>query len=144
MEKGRARELLERYRDGRCSDAERRQVERWYLHLADTMKDAELTASDYARIDKHLRNRLPEMQQTKEKRLRSLLPYAAALAIVCLATWWFIDNRPPATGGLVAGATEDILPGGNRAFLTLADGNTLELSEAQSGIVIGNDGVSYT
>ncbi|HWK98912.1 MAG TPA: FecR domain-containing protein [Parapedobacter sp.] len=144
MEKGRAKELLERYRNGRCSDAERRLVERWYVQMTDTMDDVELTASDYARIDQNLRNRLPEMQQTKEKRLRSLLPYAAALAIVCLATWWFIDNRPPATGGLVAGATEDILPGGNRAFLTLADGNTLELSEAQSGIVIGNDGVSYT
>jgi len=144
MEKGRAKELLERYRDGRCSDAERRLVERWYVQMTDTMDDVELTASDYARIDQNLRNQLSEIQQTKVKRLRSLLPYAAAVAIVCLATWWFIDNRPPATGGFVAGATEDILPGGTRAFLTLADGQTLELSDAQSGIVIGNDGVSYT
>lgn len=144
MEKGRAKELLERYRNGRCSDAERRLVERWYVQMTDTMDDVELTASDYARIDQNLRNQLSEIQQTKVKRLRSLLPYAAAVAIVCLATWWFIDNRPPATGGFVAGATEDILPGGTRAFLTLADGQTLELSDAQSGIVIGNDGVSYT
>ncbi|GGC17981.1 iron dicitrate transporter FecR [Parapedobacter defluvii] len=144
MEKARARELLERYRDGRCSDAERRQVESWYLQMADTMSDAALTEADYARVDKNLRSRLPEMQQTKEKRLRSLLPYAAALAIVCLSTWWFITNRPAEGGLVMRGATEDILPGGNRAFLTLADGNTLELSETQPGIVIGNDGVSYT
>lgn len=141
MEKGRARELLERYRNGRCSDAERRQIESWYLHMADAMKDAELTESDYARINKNLQSRLPAMQEMHVKRLR-FLPYAAALAVVCFAAWWLI-GRTPAEGDLATVSTEDILPGGNRAFLTLADGNTLELSEAQSGIVIGDNGVSY-
>src|SRR5690606_13352531 len=37
---------------------------------------------------------------------------------------------------------EDILPGGNRATLTLADGRTINLSEAQTGIVVG-DGITY-
>lgn len=37
---------------------------------------------------------------------------------------------------------EDVPPGGNRATLTLADGRTIDLSEAQTGIIVG-DGIRY-
>lgn len=37
----------------------------------------------------------------------------------------------------------DIAPGGNKAVLTLADGNTIALSEDQSGIVVGEDSIMY-
>lgn len=33
----------------------------------------------------------------------------------------------------------DVLPGGNRAILTLADGRTIDLNEMQKGIVMGDD-----
>ena len=37
---------------------------------------------------------------------------------------------------------EDVLPGGNRATLTLASGQTIDLSDAQQGIIVG-DGITY-
>lgn len=37
----------------------------------------------------------------------------------------------------------DIAPGGNRATLTLADGSIVNLSDAQSGIVIDSDHIKY-
>jgi len=40
-------------------------------------------------------------------------------------------------------AATEILPGGNRATLTLADGRTVDLSETQSGIVIGAEDITY-
>lgn len=40
-------------------------------------------------------------------------------------------------------AVTEILPGGNRATLTLVDGRTVDLSEAQNGIVIGAEDITY-
>lgn len=44
---------------------------------------------------------------------------------------------------VVASSDYDIVPGGNRATLTLADGRTITLDEAQDGIVIGNGEITY-
>src|SRR5690606_14847045 len=49
---------------------------------------------------------------------------------------WLSRDWHSAMGGDV------ITPGGHRATLTLADGRTIDLSEEQSGIVIGDD-ISY-
>lgn len=38
---------------------------------------------------------------------------------------------------------EDILPGGNRALLTLSDGNTISLSDSSTGIIIDGDKIAY-
>ncbi|NGM61555.1 DUF4974 domain-containing protein [Sphingobacterium sp. SGG-5] len=63
---------------------------------------------------------------------------AATIAIaVALGSLFYLTN--PADR--LSTATEksiDLLPGGNKATLTLADGRTIELNEAQTGIVVGN------
>jgi len=75
------------------------------------------------------------------------LPYAAAaLAIAIMATLilysimggnMFRDNR----SALVV--KEDVLPLGNKATLTLADGRAFDLSESKSGIVMNDNHVVY-
>lgn len=77
----------------------------------------------------------------KTRRLHRWLPYAAAVLIVLAAGFWVVGNRWPAAADRQLAATE-IRPGGNRATLTLADGRTVDLSEEQSGIVVG-DGITY-
>src|SRR5690606_28959522 len=80
------------------------------------------------------------IEQAKPRKLR-WLPYAAAVLLFALAgTWFFLDTTQRASdNGL---ATTDVAPGSNRATLALADGRTIDLSEAQTGIVIG-DNVVY-
>lgn len=77
------------------------------------------------------------------RRLRKWLPYAAALLIAASAvTYFFLEERSNQELKIVDLKTEDIAPGGNRARLTLADGQTIDLSEQQNGIIV-SDGITY-
>ncbi|WP_051292816.1 FecR family protein [Olivibacter sitiensis] len=74
--------------------------------------------------------------------------YIAAAAIIFLALgigiYLYVADGNSGGTGVMHYAAADILPGGNRATLTLADGRTVELSEAQSGIVVGDGDIRYT
>ena len=66
--------------------------------------------------------------------IRKWLPIsAAAVALIALTIGWiyFMNQSQP--------IPKDIEPGGNRATLTLGDGQIIELSEAQEGIVVGEE-----
>ena len=94
----------------------------------------------YQRMEDNILSRTSKVH--KRRRMMKWLPYAAAaLLAVVSATWLFTDN------GLEGGAPElvevGILPGGNRATLTLADGRVIDLDESQESIVIHNDSISY-
>lgn len=82
-------------------------------------------------------------QTTKRNKRFSWLPYVAA-AVLALATgsYFFQFNVESRISRIDNLTTADILPGSNRATLTLADGRTVDLSEAQAGIIIGN-GITY-
>ncbi len=71
---------------------------------------------------------------------RLWLAAAAALLLVATAAWLLLQNgRVPTQPEL---RVDNFSPGGNRATLTLADGRTIALSEAQAGIVVAN-GITY-
>lgn len=78
---------------------------------------------------------------TRSRRFTRFLPYAAAVALLCVVGWFVFDTLRPSPDPAVS-ATE-ILPGGNHAVLTLADGRMINLDETQSGIVVHEDAVSY-
>lgn len=72
---------------------------------------------------------------------RRWLPYIAAASVLALLTVGYLFFIRPDDGYRPV-ATSEIAPGGNRAVLTLADGRTIDLSEEQGGIIIG-DGITY-
>ncbi len=77
------------------------------------------------------------------RRLSSWLPYAAAI-VVLLSTGFFVwDKVFKTTDQEVEQIAVDILPGGNRATLKLADGRTIDLDEGQMGIIVGDDEIAY-
>lgn len=79
--------------------------------------------------------------KTKSKRLNRWLPYVAAAMLIFSAVglyrYYFTETELP-----VEIADTDILPGGNRATLTLSDGRSISLNTAQSGITVG-DSITY-
>src|SRR5690606_27234238 len=78
------------------------------------------------------------LQSVRTKMLRRLLPYAAARLIIgIVSTWAFLRDSSTPASEIVTQKVEDVAPGGNRAVLTLADGSTIDLSENQGGIVVG-------
>jgi len=83
----------------------------------------------------------------KDIRRRRWLRSAGAAAVVfaCMALGWYgrmvVEKQPEEVGQTPAVST--IVPGGNKATLTLGDGQVVNLSETQSGIVFGDE-LTYT
>jgi len=73
--------------------------------------------------------------------IKRMLPYAAAVLIIVFAgIWWRAEQNKNQVHELAA---EDIPTGGNKAFLTLADGRKIDLSAERSGIIVGDDHITY-
>ncbi|MFC7524501.1 FecR family protein [Parapedobacter sp. GCM10030251] len=68
---------------------------------------------------------------------------AAALVLAFLSIGLYVIQTQPYQGeSTIALTPERVLPGGNRATLTLANGRSIDLSTRKSGIVVGN-GITY-
>jgi len=123
------RELLDRYLSGRFVD-----------DLMDFHQGAGLVEETY---DYVMANSLAPTAKRKPLLLYKWLPYAAAVLLVAAtASWFFLGNRTNPEPTVADIELEDIAPAGNRATLALADGRTIVLNEAQTGIVVG-DGITY-
>ncbi|GGC43440.1 iron dicitrate transporter FecR [Parapedobacter defluvii] len=138
--------LIQRYNDGTATPEERRQVEQWYdtIHGPDHGNlEHQPEARAYVRrtLWAGIQRRRPV--GAGKRRLVRWLPYAAAVLIAVLAGTWFFVSEREAHPQVVAENAYAIHPGGNRATLMLADGRTIDLSEAQSGIVVA-DGITYS
>jgi transmembrane sensor len=80
----------------------------------------------------------PRLQKGKIISIRSSLKYAAAVILIAgLGAYWLIGRHQKATISTVVPAIKpaqnDILPGGNKATLTLANGQTIILDGAANG-----------
>lgn len=92
-----------------------------------------------------LREKTLVQSSTTKKRAYTVwfrLPHVAAVLLaVSIFSWFIIDlSKDDIVAEHVA---VNVDPGGNRATLTLANGNTISLSESQSGIMMG-EFVTYT
>ncbi len=73
---------------------------------------------------------------------RRILPYAAAiLVLLSIGIYWF-SIQYDVTTYLVSRYGGDVQPGTTRATLAFADGRSINLSEAQQGIIVGEE-VTY-
>jgi transmembrane sensor len=147
-----AKELLEKYRTGNCTAAEKAIVETWYLKFeqeeGNLLSDTQLSdATD------RIWNSMP-IHETEVLPLtkRSLWPAIGAAAAVVLlgslALYFFNPSRlNPSKQQLSKvnpAAQPVILPGGNKAVLTLADGKQITLDEAGNGKLAEQSGITVT
>ncbi|MFC7525694.1 FecR domain-containing protein [Parapedobacter sp. GCM10030251] len=148
------KELYKKYIDDQLSDPERVELYTFFEHAGDEVLgeliDSYLNQTHSIPNLDHLDHRTDRVFSRiraqilpARKRLR-WLPYAAAAIVGVLGIAWFLLTDTPQTMPDSRTATTDILPGGNRAMLTLADGKTIALSEAEAGIIIHDDQVTYT
>jgi len=127
------KQLFERYRQGKCTPEEQVRLHNWLNHYA---------AQEARALDDL--SGMYEKRARRSKRWQRWLPYAAALVMVSSVAWYFWpDEGKDAVPDYQTVGTDDILPGGNRATLILADGSSIDLSEAQSGIVVEDKRVVY-
>lgn len=100
------------------------------------LQDAD-TERELVKIDRKLRH-IPVKQKWK------WVWYGAAALVIILSIglslyWYQADNQEAADFTQHKHIRDDVPPGGNRATLILADGRSIDLSESQSGIVLGQE-----
>lgn len=138
--------LLEKYKQGTCTPAERQQIDDLVDNFDngnaewDTMPEA-----DRAALLNQLQGEIVHSVRRYERPAvtRAWLPYtiAAAVLVAVIGVGWMLFSK--STNIHTADmASVHVGPGSNKATLTLADGRTIELDEKQGGIAVG-DGISY-
>lgn len=142
MQEKEIKAILDNYRNGNASEAEKALLERWYLAyqepepyefgLEERSKDLDLVLT-----------RLKEGQQKPGKTyLWSRMTAAAILLLTLSAGLVFYINRDKEAAPKLA--KHDIAPGGNKATLTLANGKVINLTEAKTGDLGEQGGIQIT
>jgi ferric-dicitrate binding protein FerR (iron transport regulator) len=144
MDISKAQELIDKYRKGTLSAEEEAMLEGWYLKL---------TAEQRVSIsEKHLAQKKQAIWKNlqvnngavKIVKFRVLAQIAAA-AIVIIAVGILYFHQKDITKQTVNHiAKNDIRPGGNKAYLTLANGKTIVLNTAANGQIANQAGTRVT
>jgi transmembrane sensor len=133
------KKLLQRYIEGNCTPEEKETVETWYLNEASS-NDDELQVSDYEEVQNQIWNRITSQRFTKTKKVSWVPGVAAAIIVLVLgvASYTYIKNNRKQE------AVAAIVPGGNKAILTLANGEKIILSNLSNGEIAKQSGVKIT
>lgn len=141
MKKEAVNSLIGAYNEGALGPEEKSKLETWYINQATNSK-TELSEEKEDEILQLLRTELP-LKYPKASRTWWPRIAVAASIILCLGTAWYFYQRTDANPA-VSYAKNNILPGGNRAYLTLADGKRIVLTNAKNGTLAQQPGVNIT
>lgn len=92
------------------------------------------SATDKSHGWEKIKERIQKEEPTKRRSVITLVfKYAAIISLVVLAIVLFKDQKRIDKKANIIAREQDILPGGNKATLTLADGTSIVLDEAKNG-----------
>jgi ferric-dicitrate binding protein FerR (iron transport regulator) len=134
--------LVFKFNNGTITPEEQKMLTEWYNSHDDryvTIPTKEIESAEEVR-SRMLSGLLVKMGSSETKPVKRLhltrwLSAAAAILVVALITWQFIQYKTVPKS--VTAVAKSIEPGGYKATLTLANGKTIALSSAQTGIVTG-------
>lgn len=137
--------LIQKYLNGECSEEERSLVENWYNEYKPASRSAlseEEWREDMRSIIMALEN---QIKPAKTIGWEKLLVAASTLLVLTFAAYFYLgkNHQAPQLAGRVK---SDIAPGGNKAILTLTNGQKLVLNGPSSGniAVQGNTVIDKT
>lgn len=137
------KKLLDKYNAGLCTDEERAVVESWYLKLSSAEVEG-LNVASAADTKTVVWSSLTANQPAIKTRRLWYLASAAIVFIIGFAGYFYL-TRTTSEQQLTArrhSKNNAIIPGSNKAFLTLADGRKISLTDAESGEIVKQEGLS--
>ncbi|MNJ98247.1 fec operon regulator FecR [compost metagenome] len=137
MQEQEIKDLFKKYLSGNCTDEERVLLESWYLKY-EAHDLPELSDSQFAEIERSFVNIPKKIDYRVWARW---VAAAAVLFVLSFGFYFYQSYNSQSIRTVLIG--KDIPAGGNKAFLTLADGSKVELSDKQTGIVMRKDKVMY-
>jgi len=152
MSKERIQYLLQQYAANTASREEVEELFKWLKHqqgeealknfiigsVAKEGADTTLPQRDWDRIWHSVQSATTANTPAKIVRPLWMQIAAAVLLLVMAGGAWFYFSHPKTTSAPVVKTVtpkHDILPGGNKALLTLADGSTIVLDTVQTGLL---------
>lgn len=139
--------LIQKYQNGELTGKQKELLDQWFDELGKTDASS-WTPAQLKALESKTLNQIQENTfriNPRRQSLRRWLPYAAALLVFTISgiAYYTESIHKAMQSQSPTAVKQDITPGGNRATLTLADGRIVNLSETQSGIVIGEK-ITYT
>ena len=139
-----AKDLLDRYLSGTASEEEKSLVEGWYLQSADEAPD--LTADELLKFHESGLRSLKAQIRSKKRQAAVWLRAAACIAVLLGTTWAYLRYQQVRdTMMLEEKSTMQptaILPGGNKAILTLGNGEKINLADVGNGVLSRQAGLT--
>lgn len=134
MNKEEIKNLLTRYKVGECSPEEVALIESWYLDLKEEEFDLNLDELD--EVKAKIWETLPVHAELHPVRKTLWTPrrlLAAASILVIVSVGLYFANQSSTSEVSKNPVLTQIVPGGKKAILTLADGHSISLSDSQQG-----------
>lgn len=153
MEEPIAKDLLVRYANGSCTAEEKLLVNSWYLNqFEDSKKNYAFADPDYEEKEQAIWNAIQQdLQMAPALNTRPVKPLwpkfaaaAAAAVLIFVAASTFISLNKKSESRYALKQMENIKPGSNKAVLTLANGETIVLDDAENGTIASQSGVQIT
>ncbi|SMC38036.1 FecR family protein [Pedobacter africanus] len=139
--------LLEKYKSGNCSEEEKAIVESWYLELERQQAPAhEVITKSKDQVWTSLAEKTTRPLEKTASGKVYLFKAAAWAAVVFLvvSVVYLTGNRQKDVPMANGSAKDDVVPGGDKAFLTLANGRKISLTDAANGEIAKEAGLSIT
>ncbi|WP_316797712.1 FecR family protein [Pedobacter frigidisoli] len=135
MQKSEAEELFEKFKNGTCNASEMEAIRYWlYYYRSETA--GKYSSADLEKISEEIWSKVePSLQANKPRviSLKAKIAAAAAIVLLALGGLYFMQNKAPLSGQVGSVYKNDIDPGGEKAYLTLADGKKISLDHLQQG-----------
>ncbi|WP_293787841.1 FecR family protein [uncultured Pedobacter sp.] len=137
MEKN-ARKLLDKYISGNCTPEEMAVVEDWYLQLPLEKEAPRHSAIESSKQE--VWNQLSLGSKSLKLAAVKWISIAASI-ILCFSIGLYLVMQHDAAPLTAKTELKNILPGGNKAVLTLADGTVINLDDAKNGQIASQSGI---
>lgn len=130
--------LLQKYREGDLSDADKDKLDAWYLYKA---SNSTIQLNEYELEDSYesLKSKLPLYKETKVISLWPRVAVAASIALL-LGAGIFYFTKPKEQIPQFVEKPKEIAPGGTRGILTLSNGKQIVLSDISAKDTIAKEG----
>jgi len=137
-----AKELLQKYNEGNITDQEKALLESWYLQHNRSAEPptAEKIASAKERVWKTIEP-VKNIDYKPKSSFSVLIGYAAVFLIALTIGGYFVLNTNQSSTVKTVNVNNPVLPGENKAILTLADGTQIDLDEKAIGEIGMQEGI---
>lgn len=143
MEDWQIKELIEKYLEGTLTPEEKGLLESWYSHEAESNPDG-ISDQEVKESLKRIQARLPLERQESRRSHWPRIAAAAAIVLVSGVGLFVYIQKQFIQQPIETAYKNDVEPGSNKAFLTLADGKRITLADAANGTLAKQAGVLIT